>query len=95
MNILEIKGLRKDFYLHHAQREIHSCENINFALEQGQFIGIVGRSGAGKSTILKCIHRTYLPTEGDTARSAWRTPLNGKFSTCAAMRSATFPSSSA
>lgn len=65
MNILEIKGLRKDFYLHHAQREIHSCENINFALEQGQFIGIVGRSGAGKSTILKCIHRTYLPTEGD------------------------------
>ena len=46
MNILEIKGLRKDFYLHHAQREIHSCENINFALEQGQFIGIVGRSGA-------------------------------------------------
>ena len=102
MNILEIKGLRKDFYLHHAQREIHSCENINFALEQGQFIGIVGRSGAGKSTILKCIHRTYLPTEGTsftiawhTARSAWRTPLNGKFSTCAAMRSATFPSSSA
>ena len=51
--------------MHHAQREIHSCENINFALENGQFIGIVGRSGAGKSTILKCIHRTYLPTEGD------------------------------
>lgn len=65
MSILEIKGLRKDFYLHHAQREIHSCENINFTLEQGKFIGIVGRSGAGKSTILKCIHRTYLPTEGD------------------------------
>lgn len=34
-------------------------------LEEGQFIGIVGRSGAGKSTILKCIHRTYLPTAGD------------------------------
>ena len=65
MSILEIKNLKKDFYLHHAQREIHSCENINFALENGQFIGIVGRSGAGKSTILKCIHRTYLPTEGD------------------------------
>ncbi len=61
MSILEIKGLRKDFYLHHAQREIHSCENINFTLEQGK----LGRSGAGKSTILKCIHRTYLPTEGD------------------------------
>ena len=65
MSILEIKGLGKNFYLHHANREIHSCENINFSLEEGQFIGIVGRSGAGKSTILKCIHRTYLPTEGD------------------------------
>ena len=64
MNILEIKGLRKDFYLHHAQREIHSCENINFALEQGQFIGIVGLSGAGKSTILRCINRLIDATEG-------------------------------
>ena len=26
---------------------------------------IVGRSGAGKSTILKCIHRTYIPTDGE------------------------------
>ena len=65
MSILEIKGLKKNFYLHHANREIHSCDQINFSLEEGQFIGIVGRSGAGKSTILKCIHRTYLPTEGD------------------------------
>ena len=30
-----------------------------------QFLGIVGRSGAGKSTILKCIHRTYIPTDGE------------------------------
>ena len=65
MSILEIKGLKKNFYLHHANREIHSCDQINFSLEEGQFIGIVGRSGVGKSTILKCIHRTYLPTEGD------------------------------
>ena len=32
MSILEIKGLGKNFYLHHANREIHSCENINFSL---------------------------------------------------------------
>ncbi len=65
MSILEIKGLEKNFYLHHAEREIRSCQNICFSLEEGQFIGIVGRSGAGKSTILKCIHRTYLPSKGD------------------------------
>ncbi len=65
MSILEIRDLTKQFYLHHAGRMIRSCQNISFALETGEFIGIVGRSGAGKSTILKCIHRTYLPTAGD------------------------------
>ncbi len=65
MNILKINGLTKNFFLHNANREIHSCRNISFTLEEGKFLGIVGRSGAGKSTILKCIHRTYIPTEGD------------------------------
>lgn len=65
MNILKINKLTKNFFLHNANREIHSCRNISFTLEEGKFLGIVGRSGAGKSTILKCIHRTYIPTDGE------------------------------
>lgn len=65
MSILEIQHLTKNFFLHNANREIHSCNDVSFSLEDGEFLGIVGRSGAGKSTILKCIHRTYLPTEGE------------------------------
>ena len=65
MNILKINKLPKHFFLHNANREIHSCRNISFTLEEGKFLGIVGRSGAGKSTILKCIHRTYIPTDGE------------------------------
>ena len=65
MNILKINKLTKYFFLHNANREIHSCRNISFTLEEGKFLGIVGRSGAGKSTILKCIHRTYIPTDGE------------------------------
>ena len=64
MEILKIENVAKNIYLHNAQKEIHSCQNISFSLEEGQFIGIVGLSGAGKSTILKCIHRTYLASEG-------------------------------
>ena len=52
MEILKIENLAKNFYLHNAKKEIHSCQNINFTLEQGQFIGIVGLSGVGKSTIM-------------------------------------------
>ena len=64
MEILKIENVAENFYLHNAQKETHSCQNISFSLEEGQFIGIVGLSGAGKSTILKCIHRTYLASEG-------------------------------
>lgn len=63
-NILEIKNLSKQFYLHEQGQEIKSCHDISFNLEKGGFIGIVGTSGAGKSTILRCIYRTYLATTG-------------------------------
>lgn len=65
MSILTIKNLAKNFYLHNPGLEIKSCQNINLSLERGQFIGIVGLSGAGKSTILKCINRSYLPMQGE------------------------------
>lgn len=64
MEILSIENLGKDFYLHNAQKQIHSCQNISFTLQEGEFVGIVGLSGAGKSTILRCIHRTYLASRG-------------------------------
>lgn len=65
MELLNIENLGKTFFLHDPEKTIHSCQNISFSLEQGEFIGIVGLSGAGKSTILKCINRSYLPTEGN------------------------------
>jgi alpha-D-ribose 1-methylphosphonate 5-triphosphate synthase subunit PhnL len=65
MEILKIENLGKNFYLHNQNREIKSCQDISFTLDKGQFIGIVGLSGTGKSTILKCINRTYLPVRGD------------------------------
>jgi len=64
MNILTIKNLRKEFHIHHQERHLVSCDNINLQVPTGAFIGITGKSGAGKSTILKCIHRTFLPTSG-------------------------------
>jgi len=65
MDILNIIGLAKNFYLHNPGLEIKSCHDINITLEQGEFIGIAGLSGAGKSTILKCVFRSYLPMQGD------------------------------
>lgn len=65
MEILSIDNLVKNFFLHNPGLEIKSCQNISLALKKGEFIGIVGLSGAGKSTILKCVNRSYLSTQGN------------------------------
>ncbi|MDA8123787.1 MAG: type I secretion system permease/ATPase [Deltaproteobacteria bacterium] len=39
-------------------------DHVNFAIQPGMMVGIVGRSGSGKSTIAKLIQRLYLPLEG-------------------------------
>lgn len=63
--LLEIKEISKTFTLHNLDRHINACKNISLVLNKGEFIGITGISGSGKSTILKSIYRTYLPGEGE------------------------------
>ncbi len=43
---------------------IWALRNVNFTVEQGDVLGIIGRNGAGKSTILKILSRVTSPTEG-------------------------------
>ncbi|MDI3477710.1 MAG: alpha-D-ribose 1-methylphosphonate 5-triphosphate synthase subunit PhnL [Epulopiscium sp.] len=62
--IIKIENLSKFFELHNLGKYIKACQNISFTLHEGEFIGITGKSGSGKSTILKCIYRTYLPKGG-------------------------------
>ncbi|MGH4118191.1 phosphonate C-P lyase system protein PhnL [Clostridium sp.] len=68
--LLKIESLSKSFTLHNLDKHIKSCEGINIDLKEGEFIGITGRSGSGKSTILKCIYRTYLPEGGQILYSS-------------------------
>ncbi|KZE37268.1 phosphonate ABC transporter ATP-binding protein [Bhargavaea cecembensis] len=65
MVMLEVKDFGKRFTSHHLNTTRKAVEGIGFSLGQGGFIGIVGKSGSGKSTILKSIYRTYLPDEGE------------------------------
>lgn len=46
-------------------KNIVAFENISFSLERGRFLGISGKSGYGKSTLIKCIYRNYDATSGD------------------------------
>ena len=59
-----MEHLSKAFTLHQQNRRIQSIYDVSLSVGMGQFVGITGLSGAGKSTILKCINRTYLASQG-------------------------------
>ncbi|HWY97789.1 MAG TPA: polysaccharide ABC transporter ATP-binding protein, partial [Bacteroidia bacterium] len=47
-----------------ASEEFYALQDINFNVEQGACIGLIGRNGSGKSTLLKILSRITLPTTG-------------------------------
>ena len=63
--LLKMEGVHKAFTLHSLDKRIEASANISLTVRKGEFVGIVGKSGSGKSTILKCIYRTYLTNSGN------------------------------
>jgi alpha-D-ribose 1-methylphosphonate 5-triphosphate synthase subunit PhnL len=62
--ILDVQGLAKQFSLHEQNELVPSCFDVNMLAFPGQLAALTGPTGAGKSSVLKCIYRTYLPSEG-------------------------------
>jgi alpha-D-ribose 1-methylphosphonate 5-triphosphate synthase subunit PhnL len=62
--ILKIEGLYKHFQLHDQNKLIPSCANAGLEAHGGELSALVGPTGAGKSSVLKCVYRTYLPSAG-------------------------------
>jgi len=64
MPILRVENYSKHFELHEQHKLIPSSENVNLEVYPGQLTALIGPTGAGKSTVLKGIYRTYLPSSG-------------------------------
>lgn len=62
MGILEIKNLKK---IYGSKVSFTALNNINFIVEEGEFIGIMGPSGSGKTTLLNVISTIDKPTSGE------------------------------
>jgi putative ABC transport system ATP-binding protein len=65
MNIIEMKGVKKDYPL--GKTTVHALKQIDFSVEEGDFLSIVGPSGSGKTTLLNLIGCIDHATEGRVA----------------------------
>ena len=59
MSVITIKGLKKSF----GENEV--LKDINFSVNKGDVTCIIGSSGSGKSTMLRCINLLEEPTGGE------------------------------
>lgn len=62
MPLLEVKGLCRTF--RQGDATIHAVDHVNFSLEKGEMLAIVGQSGSGKTTLLNLLDGIDKPTSG-------------------------------
>lgn len=61
-------------YTPEIQNSRNAVENVSFAVDEGEWIAIVGHNGSGKSTIAKLMNGLLFPQQGDVR--ILREPLN-------------------
>ena len=62
MALLELVDVRRSYRF--GDSEVRALDGVSFAIEEGSFVGVIGRSGSGKSTLLNILGGLDRPTAG-------------------------------
>ena len=64
MSILEVSGLRKVYTTRFGGSRVEALRNVQFTVEQGEYVAIMGESGSGKTTLFTILAALDEPTAG-------------------------------
>jgi len=64
MSLLEVKNLKKIYATRLGSQKVEALRDVNFAVEAGEYVAIMGESGSGKTTLLNMVAALDRPTSG-------------------------------
>lgn len=75
MAVLEVKNLKKIYRTRFGGDQVQALSRVNFSVEEGEYVAIMGESGSGKTTLLNIMAALDKPTEGEVCLDG--KPLSG------------------
>ena len=65
MAVLEVRNLNKIYRTRFGGNQVQALSCVNFSVEEGEYVAIMGESGSGKTTLINIMAALDRPTEGD------------------------------